>query len=280
MNEGFGSRSMHRLDRSFETRPAMIEAHAKALSAFEADSIDLEEFRDLYGSEVIDADLAKVARLKSNFAPEDRNKFASEIMEGIIYDQSERSDWLGPYAQTIRASEYDDYVNGIDLVVEFDEPERSRSHLALGVDATFSRTNIEKKLRRVKDEIDSGSLASIKYFRSQNGRFMGRLTNVPRVVTGMEKDRLLELATIWNQDDNKTLAAHPAQRLLLAQIAQQLKVFKGYAERTGKHQFVRPFDETLATIRGVSEKKTSIDVSSVRDDTVHKEIVSCLEMFK
>lgn len=271
---------MQSLDKSFETRPAMISAHERVLKTFEEDAIHPEEFSDLYGREVINHDLASVERIKSNFGPADRAKFASEIMEGIIYDQSERSNWLGPHAHTIKTSEFDDIINGVDLVVEFDEPEMSRRHLALAVDATFGSRNLEKKFSRIKAEIDSGKLGSIKYFRSQNGNYRGELSQVPRVVTGIDQEHLLDLAGIWNQGLNKELAVHPAQRLVLAQIAQQLKTFAAYAERTGKPELIRPYKEAYATIRAVSDTKTNIDVSSLREDKVHKEIVSQLEMFK
>lgn len=278
--EGIERRAQERIDRSFETRPVIISAHEKAMKAFEADTIHPEDFKDLYGEEVIARDLARVESIRAKFAPEDRAKYAAEIMEGILCDQAERSDWLGPHAQTIKTSEYDDFINGVDLVVEFDEPEQARKHLALGVDATFGTRTIEKKFTRIKEEIDAGQLASIKYFRSQNGSFMGRLSRVPRVVTGIDQEHLLDLAAIWNQGENRALAVHPVQRLVLAQIAQQLRTFGDYAERTGKHELVRPFREALTTVREVSQKKTSIDVSSVRDDKVHREITGHLEMFK
>ncbi len=277
---GFERRSQERLDQAFETRPVIISAHDRVVETFREDAIHPEEFSELYGKDVIERDLATVERIKGKFNAPDRAKFASEIMEGIIYDQSELSDWLGPHAHTIKTSEFDDIVNGVDLVVEFDEPSQSRKHLALGVDATFGSRTIEKKFERIKTEIDSGDLATIKYFRSQSGNFMGQLSQVPRVVTGIDQEHLLDLAGTWNQGLKKELAIHPAQRLVLAQIAQQLKTFSAYAERTGKPQFVRPYQEAYAIVRAVADTKRDIDVSTLKEDKVHKEIVSQLEMFK
>lgn len=278
--EGIERRAHQRLDRAFETRPLMINAHDRAMKSFAEDAIHPEEFSDLYGSEVIQRDLATVERLKAKFGAPDRAKFAAEILEGIIYDQSELSDWLGPHAHTIKTSEFDDIVNGVDLVVEFDEPAQSRKHLALGVDATFGTTTIEKKFLRIKEEIDSGNLASIKYFRSQTGNFMGRLSKVPRVVTGVDQEHLLELAGVWTQGLNKELGVHPAQRLILAQIAQQLKTFSAYAERTGQTALVRSYQEAYDIVRAVSLSKQGIDVSAFKEDKVHKEISAHLALFK
>lgn len=278
--KGIERRSVDRMDQAFEKRPVIINAHEKALKAFDEDAIHPEEFSELYGADVIARDLAKVESIKQKFAAPDRAKFASEIMEGVIYDQSELSDWLGPHAHTIKTSEYDDIINGVDLVVEFDEPSQARRHLALGVDATFGSRTIEKKFDRIKAEIDAGSLASIKYFRSQNGTFMGRLSQVPRVVTGIDQEHLLDIAGMWTNGKHKELAAHPAQRLVLAQIGQQLRTFSKYAERTGRPEFVRSYDEAYAIVRAVADTKTGIDVSSIKEDKVHKEIIAQLAMFK
>ncbi len=247
---------------------------------FEEDAIRPEEFSGLYGEDVIARDVAAVNKRKESFGAPDRAKFASEIMEGIIYDQSERSDWLGPHAHTIKTSDYDDIMNGVDLVVEFDEPEQSRKHLALGVDATFGSHHLDSKFSRIKSEIDSGELATIKYFRSQSGSFMGRLSHIPRVVTGIDQDHLLDLAGTWEQGLNKELGVHPAQRLVLAQIAQQLKTYAAYAERIGRHQLVRPYQDAYATIRAISDTKRNIDVSAYKEDKVHAAIIAQLENFK
>ena len=278
--KGFERRSESRIDQEFEKRPIIQNAHERALTVLHDDDIKLEEFSELYGEDVIKRDLATVERIKAKFSGPDRAKFASEIMEGIIFDQSERSDWLGPHAHTIKTSEFDDIVNGVDLVVEFDELRQARKFLALGVDATFGQRTIEKKYLRIKEEIDSGKLANIKYFRSQSANFMGQLSKVPRVVTGIDQEHLLELAGTWTQGMNKELGTHPAQRLVLAQIAQQLKTFGAYAERTGKTELVRPYQDAYATIRAISDTKRHIDVGPLREDKVHKEIVGQLAIFK
>jgi len=278
--KGYERRAVSRMDGEFEKRPVIIEAHERVMKTFEEDSIKPVEFSELYGEDVIARDLAYVSHMKAKFGAGDRAKLASEIMEGIIYDQSERSDWLGPHAHTIKTSEYDDIANGVDLVVEFDEPEKSKKHLALGVDATFGSQNLEKKFLRIKEEIDSGKLANIKYFRSQDGSFMGQLSKVPRVVTGVDQEHLLDLAGTWAQGLNKELGVHPAQRLILAQIAQQLKTYGAYAERTGRHEFVRSYQDAYATIRAISDTKRSIDVTLYKKDKVHAAIIAQLERFK
>jgi len=109
---------------------------------------------------------------------------------------------------------------------------------------------------------------------------MGKLSKVPRVVTGVDQEHLLDLAGTWTQGLNKELGAHPAQRLILAQIAQQLKTFASYAEHTGQTALVRPYQEAYDIVRAVSATKLAIDVSAFKEDKVHKEIVAHLALFK
>lgn len=258
----------------------MKESHKRAMEVLKDSTIQLDEFSELYGADVIQRDKAEVERIKKTFEPHDRNKFAADILEGILCKEAELSDWLGPYAQTLKTSEYDDIKNGVDMVVEFNLPQQARSHLALGVDATFGTRTIQKKFERIKREIEEGELARIKYFRSQNGGFMGQLSNIPRVVTGIDREHLLELAGTWNQNRKKELAVHPAQRLVLTQMNEQLRTFRDYAERIGRKDTAQAFAQSRGIILPILREKQSIPLAELENDKVHREILTGLEMFK
>lgn len=270
---------LSRIDGNFEDKPLIQRAHKKAGQLFEREAIKISSFADLYGDEVIANDEQKVARLKKVFELEKRGKIPADILEAIILQEAELSDWFGPHASTIKTSEFDDFINGVDLTVEFNEPQRSASHLALAVDGTFGATTISKKFDRIKAEIDRGELATIKYFESQNSSFKGRLSFVPRVVIGVDKEALLRLAGMWTLEEKKELAAHPISQLILLQTHAQLRAFAAYAERNGKDKLARPFANSIAIIEEVLKGKSTTSLDFLADDKVNKEILEHLSMF-
>ena len=238
----------------------------------------MEDFSELYGEENVAKDRKKVRDIKSRFE-EDKNKIPATVLEAIVMEQSELSEWFGPHASTLRTTEFDDFVNGVDLVVEFNEPERSSSHLALGVDVTFGASTIQKKFRRIKDEIDAGQLASVKYFRSQNSRFQGRLSQIPRIVIGIEKENLQNLAALWVQGKKKELGIHPVQRLILVEARRQLETFAKYAADKGKKELAAPYAYALALVDEILKQKSAIQLGELEDDRVFQEIMESARSF-
>ncbi|KND47517.1 MAG: hypothetical protein AB199_03745 [Parcubacteria bacterium C7867-004] len=269
---------------TFETNPTVRLAYEKAQKLFREHAIQPKNFGDLYDQKAIQADLAKVDHLKSNVFETGSGKIAADILEGIVFDQIELSNWFGSHAHTLKTSEFDDIVNGVDLIVEFDEPESRKAHLALGVDATYGADTISKKFGRIKRDIDQDRLATIKYFESGDGRIKGRLTQVPRIVLGVERGTVLSLARAWTEGRKGELAVHPVQELLLKQARSQLTVFAHYARMRGRHESRRSYDEALAIVNGISgEKGLTVSSESVREmlaDKVHLEILEQLDTFR
>lgn len=235
-------------------KPWMHEAYEKATKLSEDSAVDPERFTDLYGKENVENDLAEVERLKERFETDDTKK-AADILEGIIYQHGELSDWFGPTAETIKTSEYDDIKNGCDLVLEFTEDDRAASHLALAVDVTFGNNIVKEKLERIKKEIDADTLRDIKYFESENHSFRGSLQKVPRVVIGVETETVSELSAAWVRGDNTYIGKSQAQYTLLEEMKIQLETFTEYAEREGHEDVARQYRRALKTLRNILETK-------------------------
>ncbi len=276
---------MDRLDApvSFETNPTVRAAAEKARLLFDGNAIRPQDFKCLYDERNIQKDLDEVRHLKDHVFENGSDKVAADILEGIIYEQIELADWFGPHAHTLKTSEYDDIKNGVDLVVELNEPERGSSHLALGVDATYGTRTIAKKFERIKRDIERDTLARIKYFESSDGRFKGALSQVPRVVLGVERDTILSLARLWTEKKNKELGAHPIQELLIKQTRSQLVAFREYARKCGSREAERAFEHALALVSEIKRMKASEShadaTSMLANDRVHQEILLDLDMF-
>lgn len=242
-----------------ESELALDEAYDRAQEVL-GDPIDMTEFT-LYKD--VGNDVAYVKSRKESFAKQQERETEVEayfrkmakIFEAIVFDQIERSNWLGESAMTIQASDYDDIHNGVDTIVEFEEEDTSHSHLALAIDVTTSQDSLNKKLDRIKREIESGSLTQIKYFYSESIGFRGEKTKVPRVVIGAEKKTISDLVSKWMDQKNKELAEHIVQVIILEQIRIQLEKFKEYAETIKAESIAKVYDKALIIINKIREEK-------------------------
>ena len=270
------------IDRSQDKfrHPTLLQAHKEADAFLNKESIDPMDFLELYGDDNVIRDLRKVDELKTKFEG-DTSKIASRVFEAIMHQHIEQSNWLGANARTIRTSEYDDFINGVDLVATFRD-EASMSHLALGVDITFGSLSMQKKFDRIKNDIQNNKLADVKYFEAPG--YKGSLNQVPRVVIGVDIDKVIALAGLWGRNDNKSLAEHVTKDIIADEIEKQVRAFMMFAKVQRKEEVAEAYSRAYNTIRkmhtvanGFSDEKNRMQV--VHDDNVYKAIMEHLKFF-
>jgi hypothetical protein len=255
------------------------KATQKALKILDK-SINPHDFDDIYKD--VDKDLAYVEEMEKRFREganqnpvefENISKMAV-ILEGIINEQIELSDWFGADASTIVPSRYDDIVNGVDCIVEFEEGENSASHLALAIDAVSS-TGVRKKFERIKHDIDNGHLAEIKYFASAFLGIRGEKSNVPKVVIGADRKHIREVMELWLNNKRKELAEHYLQIQILKEIKIQLEVFIQYANSKGKPDMANIYKKALLIVKRIIREKNnaSYDIDKIEEDSVYNAII-------
>ncbi len=236
------------------------EAAEKAKNIL-VDPINMDDFSDLYKD--VEADKQYVAEMEAKFAEDESRdseieamvRKTAKVLEAIIFEQIELSNWLGDTAMTIQASRYDDIKHGVDTIVEFDEGDgRNASHLALAIDVTTSH-ELNKKFKRIFEEIERGALTEIKYFVSESLDIRGHKSNVPRVVVGADRKTIFDLAEKWLEKDNKALSEHVIQVILIEEIYEQLVAFKNAAERAGQHGIVSVYEKTIGIVEGIRDGK-------------------------
>lgn len=236
------------------------KAYKKAVEVIERDRIKTTEFTDLYGPDTIARDNEYITERKKKFetpmnSEEQKQLKLAIIFEAILHEHGEQSDWFGEAAFTIKTSLFDDIANGVDEIVEFEEEETSPSYLALAVDATYSKFS-GQKLRRIKEEIDRGVLAQIKYAVVEKTGFRGELKKVPRVVIGVSAGTVINLAELWiSKGNDKMFANHPVQMQILEEVLMQAKYFAKYAESQGQPDIARKYQKMQFVIDGVITKK-------------------------
>ena len=214
----------------------------------------------------------------------------SEALEVIIGDQIELSDWFGENSLFFRTTEYDDFVNKVDAVVEFDigdNPEK----LALSIDST-SRTETSKIESKVKTNIAKllNNSLEVKYFESQINDFKGSLKNIIPVVIGLGAINTNELINNFGnllrqsqkRDDQslpsnervsarqripqiqRDIANDPVQIIFLKEIKSQLEMYKSILIRENNPNILvkeANVDSLYKIIEDVLNEKKSIEQS-------------------
>lgn len=261
------------MDRSFQPRverpikPRETEsdfidrAYAKALEVVEYDKIDIADFVGSYDYDLheVERDMREVDRLKDVFSRHDSSeneivRKLAVILEAIIHEQTELSNWLGADVTTRKASDFDDYKNGIDTIAEFGHTD---GRLVLAIDVTT--TNPTKKLDGIKESINKGSLSGIKYFESGDGNFRARWgKGVPKVIVGVERRTVLQLAHLWLDKQKKDLETHPIQLQILDEIFVQLDVFMNYAYKIGNRRLASLYSKYKKIIASIRQSKSAL----------------------
>lgn len=287
--------SVARVERA-QSQAMLRKAHECMSQTVFTNGVTMESFRDLYG-DAIEKDAANVAAHREAFerevqalAPQERTehreaKLAADVFEGVVYSEVNQSEWLGKGVVAVRTTPYDDIINGVDVVIELDDPMGGRRHLALAVDVSFGEWAVPKKFTRILNEIDRGEAAQVKYFESASGK--ERLRNIPRTVVGIERKVVEELASLWLEKDahkqkSDTLRSHPIQRMILAQVVQQLDVFEQYALRSpnptqGQRDIASSCKKARLVLEKVLDEKESLPLDMFRGDRVCEQIAACLD---
>jgi hypothetical protein len=251
--------------QDFSPKLADVEKAADKILQDSSVSLRLKEddFEDVFDSEEIQRDRQTVANIKEgfrkqleHFAPDEikraeRGKMISEALEVVIHTQAESSNWFGENALTTRTTEYDDLVNGVDIVVEFDiGSELEPQIIALAIDASMlpKFSSVKKKIdNNIKKVVDNTKPMKVKYFESQIDGQKKKLNMIVPAVIGLEGNNANELILLLKQllaiketikqgqesksltsrkgEVQKQLEKHPAQIIFLKELIVQLEMY-------------------------------------------------------
>lgn len=269
--------------RSYEQQEIVEKASDKAAESLSELAIDPRDFMDLYGKETVEEDLAYVSRREEDFAKasadEKETVKTAKIAEAVLGDGIGLHDWLGPSAYFIVPSAYDDYKNGIDGLVEFEEEGGRASHMGLAVDATY-RNESESKLYTIKEKIIEGNPMMMKYFTSEAMDFRGELRSVPRTVAAFDYGTIARLGELWLTKDKEALAQDPMQFQLMEQLIAQCELFEGVARGVDRQNLAGRYEHARETLKGIHRQRSQeIEDSGVRDNNSYR-LLSSIDYIK
>ena len=226
----------HQYDRIARNLGEFIsEQDLELFTNFNVDNHDMEksrpqprDFQDVYGQDEIKQDEEEVHRLENNeFDPnyQQKPRAAEYLTAAAITDGG----WLeqeGYETKVSLASKYDDYINATDLIVTVTDKDGETIHLGIDVTTSQIDTEIDDKLRKVKNQIKKDKLPEVKYY-SPEGKAKdqkGKL-EIPKVTVAIDSEMLPELIRIHKGlKPGKTLDNHPMQAEFRQEIIDQLIV--------------------------------------------------------
>lgn len=269
----------------------MDKAYELAKKVLEADRIDPRKFED-YDQQMVNRDMQYVRDRKAQFEKEStsesrKDKKLATILEAIINEQVELGDWLGPDAQTITSSEYDDIAHGVDGIIRLQHEGKSGAYFCLAIDVTFS-TDIRDKFNKIMENIERGELTEIKYFALPNPEDVHEYEykggfKMPRVVIGIEKQVVEKLADLWTAKNKKELGSHPVQHVIAKEILDELAVSEQYARSHGNRNNIATVYRQMSGVieRSLKEKEDGGDytkgIGPLRNDKVLGVITTYLD---
>ncbi len=271
------------------------------------DRVNLNDFVDVYDEKVIRSDLNELDFYKKRIEENERrgsdaekrirekNKQRGLAFEMLMCDQAEFGEWFGENAMISRTSEYDDVINGIDIVVEVDGEKARRIALAVDASITSNKEVVRKKITKNLKKINNKKTSSeVKYFQSKVlGEEKGKIKNLFPVVVGAERknaNKLFELFAKMKEERidaerkeflQKELANHPLHYNFLEEIKVQLET---YIKIFDDEEKKKECEDILLFVKEVIEEKEREGISldnSLKEDLTYKNILEvCGELEK
>lgn len=253
-------------------RVVLEAAYQKALET-ETDQIQVEDFVDVYGKKQIQEQAKEVERLRAIFDHRKESPEMAEvhqlgkILEAIVIEQIELNEWLGPNIDTQQTCEYDDYVNGIDFITEFNEDGALR-HMGFAIDATHGKEQaIRLKLEKIRSQLNKGELGEMTYFQTGDKSIQGKKRFIPKIVLALEKQHVIDIARLWVQGNQTALAEHPVKQTIMKEITDQLAGQLEYAralEAVGNPKAAKLVEVLSAQLEAMQRTAAQVGASKIQ----------------
>jgi hypothetical protein len=169
-------------------------------------------------------------------------------------------------------SEFDDIVNGIDGVVEFQDRPDSLSLLGLAIDITEDSEEISRKLGSLQQGIAKGETGKLKYFQPQHSSLSvkGGWKNIPKFLAVSGRQTMERLARNW-YEENPAMANEPLQMNILMQLRLQAQVYANYARRLNNKSLADMYVAVDQRLKGIMSQKSELLQKSASPAEFRKE---------
>lgn len=203
-----------------------------------------------------------VAELEAKFREERKTigEMGGVMTEAAVFQGIAHGKWLGAESRVYVASKYDDYRNGIDLIVEFSTGGGKHTFF---IDVKLGQKSVLAAAREIKRGIDIGELSEATYFQDEESDTVG-LKEVPKVVVTLDEVTVGRLNRLALSNNLATMAHDVVRFRILEDICQQFALFAEYAEETKKPAIAQKHREIQQGIQRVLAQMK--ETSEERDD--------------
>lgn len=207
------------------------------------------------------------------------SKKLADCLEGIILNTKS---WFGPTSEVYPTTKWDDYVNGVDLVVE-----RMRGgvadHHGFALDVTYGGYNtILKKVNRILGRLKKGDLGKVDFFKSNDGRFKGELREIPLVVIGADGNTMKGLVNLFAEKEDQKIEDHPAQFQIIEQVLMQCEFYISVAnqikDRDIAGRIIKAYENLKKDFESIKKSKQLLNLNKGANfrDTFHENLTDIL----
>lgn len=193
-----------------------------------------ENFSDIYPTSEIRKDVDLTKRLEKGHVLHTEK---GEILEEVLRQEIYHACWFGENCETVQTTKFDDLTNHTDFVIELDTDDRIK--LAVDTTVTNDMEVIEKKVIRIKNELDKKTGTTIKYFQSnltwEDNPEKGEIEDIPSIIIAFDYDNLKKMCEIIAGPGGKEkLGKTSLQIYILEDVTSQLEIQKEYLEKNVK----------------------------------------------
>lgn len=228
--------------------------HETIQTRFDQERPNPIDFYDILSREMIDHDMRRVEKqeqkwLEQGSESDRENKKRSDIAEYIIYKNL--GTWIDYQATILPTSKPDDYLRGVDLIIESEDLDTTGNvdHVGLGIDIALTTQygeskGLENKKEKMKQRLLSGELTEARYV--SGGSFTGSIPDLSYIILSVSSSHVYELMpSVLNKNSNQIESNHLLKYITAFQFLFQLETYfkisakKGYgntAHSYGKAQ--------------------------------------------
>ena len=181
-------------EQVFAFTPAEKEKLKKLLADYKEEGPRPADFDGIYPDSEIIADTEKIEKTALDFqarrtTEENELAFYASALEMVINQFANA--WLG--GSFSKASDYDDFFNGTDLVYEIHE---HGEVLRVALDVTTGFEQAAGKIKQIETDLKMGRFTNLKYFESQLDDMKGKC-EMPRFIIGADRVEIVELCRLY-----------------------------------------------------------------------------------
>ena len=160
------------------------------------------------------------------------------------------------------------------------------NHHGFALDITYAGySSIVKKMENIAKRLQQGKLGKVDFFKSNDGKFKGQLSEIPLVVIGADGNTMRGLVNMFAEQEDQKIEEHPVQYQIVEQVIMQcdlfIKIGKQIEDQETQDRIVGAYEnlkKDFILIQNLKQKLNGGSAINFRD-TFHENLEFAIENF-